>query len=426
MKKKILLLSVLMLSMMAFGQKSEIKALEKAVKSNDFDAAIELVNQSEGLFVNVDQKTKAKFYYLKGKSLYRNGADGIDVIAVGAAFKELLDYETETNKYKYTDEIGVLINDLIKDINDKAQQNYSNAVSTKNPEDFIKAAKGFHQVYMLSPRDTSFLDNAALVYNLGQDYENSIELYKELLDLNYTGISTNFTAVSKANGEELAFASKKDMDLQVKLGVVENPKAEVTESRREVMYKNLAQSYASLEKLDKSMEILGVGREEFPDSYDLLIDEANIFYRLGDNAKFKEKLEQAIQMNPTEPTLYYNVGVMNMSQGNLEVAIKHFEKAVELKPDYGDAYNNIGAAIIETANPIIEEMNKSLSDFDKYDELQEEQIALYKKAIPYYEKALGLDDEDTSLMQTLIGLYENVEMMDERDKLKQRLDELTK
>lgn len=425
MKKQILLLSVLMFSVMAFGQKSEMKALEKALKSSDFDTAIKVANQAESLIANADQKTKAKFYYLKAKSMYRGGADGIDVIEVGAACNELLDYETKTNKLKYSEEIGLLINELIQKTNAIAQEAYSSAASTKNPEDYVKSAKGFHQVYLLSPRDTTFLDNAALVYNLGKDYEKSIELYEQLLDLNYTGVATTFTATSKANGEEVGFASKKDMDLQVKLGVVENPQTNISKSRREVIYKNLAQNYASLEKLEKALEVLAAGRIQFPASYDLLIDEANVFYRSGDNDKFKEKLEEAIRINPTEPTLYYNVGVMNMGQGKLEEAIKNFEKAVELKPDYGDAYNNIGAAIIESANPIIDEMNQNLSDFDKYDELQEKQIALYKKAIPYYQKSLEHDDKNTTLMQTLIGLYENVDMMDERDKLKVRLDELT-
>jgi tetratricopeptide (TPR) repeat protein len=411
--------------MTVFGQKNEMKALEKAVKANDFDTAIQVAKNSESVFANVDQKTKAKYYYLKAKALYKNGAEGIDVLEVGEACTELLDYETATNKLKYSEEIGAVINGLIQKVNASAQQDYQNAVATKNPEAYAKSAKGFHQVFLLSPRDTSFLDNAALIYNLGEDYEKSIELYQKLLDLNYTGIATTFIATSKANGEEVGFSSQKDMDLQVKLGVVENPQTKTSESRREMMFKNLALSYSSLENMEKALEVISEGRKEFPTSYDLLIDEANIHYRMGANDKFKEKLEEAIELNPTEPTLYYNVGVMNMGQGKLEEAIKNFEKAVELKPDYGDAYNNIGAAIIESANPIIEEMNQNLSDFDKYDELQEKQIALYKKAIPYYTKALEFDDKDKTLMQTLIGLYENVEMMDERDALKDKMDALT-
>ncbi len=214
------------------------------------------------------------------------------------------------------------------------------------------------------------------------------------------------------------------MDLQVKLGLAENPREEIKDSRREIVFKNLAQNLVALEENEKALEVIGKGREEFPVSYSLLIDKANIYYNEGDNTKFKEKLEEAININPTEPTLHYNVGVMNMEQNNIEGAIKCFEKAIELKPDYADAYNNIGAAIIEKAAPIIEEMNNSLSDFDKYDKLQAKQFEIYKEAIPYYESAYKYNGSNIGIIQTLMGLYENLEMTDKFKEIRAVYDEL--
>jgi len=75
MKRQVLILSALFISMTVFGQKNELKTAEKAIKSNDFAAAIAAINQAEGLIANADQKTKAKFYYLKGKALYQNGSE---------------------------------------------------------------------------------------------------------------------------------------------------------------------------------------------------------------------------------------------------------------------------------------------------------------------------------------------------------------
>ena len=51
-----------------------------------------------------------------------------------------------------------------------------------------------------------------------------------------------------------------------------------------------------------------------------------------------------------------------MDQGFAKEAITHFQKAIELQPDYSDAYNNIGAAIIEKTKPIVEEMQVSSDD----------------------------------------------------------------
>ena len=148
------------------------------------------------------------------------------------------------------------------------------------------------------------------------------------------------------------------------------------------------------------------------------------YYQKGDNAGFKDRLEKAIEMNPTEPTLYYNVGVMNMDQKKTDEAIKYFKKAIELNPDYGDAYNNIGAAIIEKAAPVIEEMNKSLSDFNKYDKLQQKQFEIYRESVPFYEKAFELNKSSISVVQTLLGLYENLGMEDKLEVMKAVYDEL--
>jgi len=424
MRKQLLILSVLLVSMTVFGQKNELKTAEKAIKANNFSAAMTALNQAEGMIANADQKTKAKFYYLKGKALYQNGANSANLEKVGAAFNQLIDYEKETNKVKYSNEVAGIINDLINKLAANASTDYNTALSTKKVEDYDKAAKEFNAVYALSPRDTSYLDNAALVYYFAKDYDNSIKSYEKLLDLHYTGIATVYAATNKENGKEVTYNDKKSRDLQVKLGLAENPRTIQKESRRENVFKYLAQNYAAKGMNDKALEILTEGRKEFPKSYSLLIDEANIYYSKGDEAKFKEKLEEAIEMNPTEPTLYYNVGVMNMNQGKTDEAIVNFKKAIELKPDYADAYNNVGAAIIDKTKPIIEEMNKSLSDFDKYDKLQAQQLAIYKDALPYYEKAYEYNKSNISTVQTLMGLYENLDMTDKSKELQAVYDEL--
>lgn len=418
MKKQLIILSAFFISMTVFAQNDELKTAEKALKANDFATAMSAVNQAEGLIANADQKTKAKFYYLKGLALYQNGNPNADIQKVGDAFNELINYENQTNKPKYSAEVGQMLNKMIIAVAENASNNYSKAIETKEEADYLKAAKEFQLVYALSPRDTSYLDNSALVYYFAKDYDNSIKLYEELLALNYTGITTVFVATDKASGEDVIYGDKKSMDLQVKLGLAENPREEQKESRREMIFKNLAQNYSDKGNNEKAMEIIAKGRTEFPSSYSLLIDEANIYYKAGDNAKFKERLEEAIRLNPTEPTLYYNVGVMNMDQKNIDEAIKNFEKAIELKPDYADAYNNIGAAIIEKAAPIIDEMNKSLSDFKKYDKLQAQQFEIYKQALPYYEKAYSFSPKSINIVQTLMGLYENLDMPEKLNDIK--------
>lgn len=422
MKKQILLLTIFMISVVAFAQKKELRAAKKAIKKQDYATAIASLKQIEGTIGEAKQKYQAQYYYYKSQIAYKKGANK-NYTEVAKAFNNLFEYEKST-KAKYTKEIKEISNKLVQDIAKVASENYQKASQSKEPADYLASAKGFEQVYLFSPIDTSFLDNAALLYYLGKDFEASKNAYKKLLDLGYTGAGKSYIATNKASGKEVTFADKKAMDTQVKLGLFENPREENKESRRPTVFKNLSLAISELGDKQKALEIIEQGRKEFPKNYALLIDEANAYYHLGNNEKFKEKLEAAIAMNPTEPSLYYNVGVMNMNMNKTEEAIKNFKKAIELKPDYGDAYTNIGAAYVNKANPIIEEMNKNLSDFDKYDELQAQQLALYKEALPYYEKAYELDKGNVSTVQTLLGLYENLEMSDKAKALKAVYDQM--
>ena len=212
MKKQLLILSAIFISMTVLGQKNELKTAEKAIKSNDFATALQAIDQAEGLIANADQKLKAKFYYLKGMALYQNGSSQADIAKVGAAFNELIDFERGNNSSRYTTEVGDLLNKIIADVADKASKDYDVASQSKLTEDYIKSAKGFHTVYVLSPADTSFLDNAALLYNFGEDYETSKDLYEKLLELGYTGISTSYIATTKTNGEEITYSDRKSRD----------------------------------------------------------------------------------------------------------------------------------------------------------------------------------------------------------------------
>ena len=418
MRKQILFAAALVLSVAVFGQKNELKTAEKAVKAGDFAAALAAVNQAKDLIENADQKTKAKFYYLKGLALYQNGQVK-DLQKTAGALRQLINFENKTKKPKYSKEFNEIINKLIESNRAKANASYDMALASKAAEDYNASAKSFHNIYLLSPRDTSYLDNAALLYTLGKDYDKSIKLYNDLLDKGYTGITTIYTATSVKDGEKLTFADKKSRDNQIKFKIAENPGKEVKETRRPTIYKNLASAFSELEDMEKALAIVQKGRSEFPTDYILLIEEANLNFKLGNEDKFKELLEKAIELNPTEPALYYNVGVMNLNQKNIDKAIENFKKAIELKPDYADAYNNIGATVLEKAEPIIEEMNKNLSNFDKYDELQKKQMEVYKEAVPYYEKAYELDAQNISIVQTLLGLYENLEMTDKLKGLKE-------
>ena len=98
MKKLITLIYALVIGTMSFAQKNEIKAIEKALKSNNFAVAKTNVNAAESLLANMDDKTKDKFYFLKAKSLFSNGA--IANADIDPALQAVNDLITEAQKKK--------------------------------------------------------------------------------------------------------------------------------------------------------------------------------------------------------------------------------------------------------------------------------------------------------------------------------------
>lgn len=423
MKKQVLILSAFLISMTVFGQKNELKAADKALKANDFASALAEVTKAEGMLSGADQKITAKVYYLKALALYQNGSKQADLNEVSAAFNKVISYEKESKKLKYTNEINDLSQKLVDETVTDARAAYNTAIETSEDADYISAAEKFYAVYSLSSKDTLFLDNAAYLFSKGHNYESSNTYSQQLLDLGYTGISIEYVATD-LNGKDVYFPNQKSMDTQVKMKIVSNPSSKAKESRRNIFYNVMAENYVALEDYDNALEVIAAGKKEFPNSYQLIITEANIYFKKGNNTKFKELLEDAVKLDPKNISLYTNIGIMYKNENNREEAIKNFKKVIELDPSNSDAYNNIGATILDKTAPLQEEMNKSLNDFDKYDKLLAEQKVIYKEALPYYEKAYELNNSNVSVVQILVGLYENLEMTDQLKDIKVVYDTL--
>ena len=401
----------LMMSVATFSQKSELKAAEKAIKKQDYAMALSALNSAEGLIANAEAKYQAKYYYLKGMALYANGTKPENIDAVAVAFNKLIALEKNSGDNTYSTEAGETLNNIINKAARDAQKAYQSATAMKDDAGYINAAKNYERVFLLSPTDTSYLNNSAMLLAVGKSYEKSNEQYQQLLDMGYTGIATTYVATSTVNDEPKYYLSKKEMDKEVKLGIAKDPKTERSESKVNGIIKAMATNYGRLDNNEKALEFITKAREANPKDYDLVIEEANVYYRLGNNEMFKTKLEEAIELNPTDANLYFNVGVMNMNLGDNEAATANFKKAIELNPDFGNAYNNLGAMALDKAKPVQEELDANAMNFKKYDKIKEEKLMpVYREALIYYEKAQQLIPNDEALKNLVNSLYENLDI----------------
>ena len=403
MKKLFLLLLTFSISVATFAQKTELKAAEKAIKKKDYKTAQASLKQAMPLIENADNKTKAKFYYLHALTCTGlSKADPSKYEPAAKAYNKLFEIEKEIGTDKYSKLAKPELAKLITEISNKGIKSYQS-------KDYNSAKKQLHQVYMLSPVDTVYLEYAANAAYLDKDFDTALDYFKQLKDLGYTGIVKEYTAVNKQTGETEKFESKTQMELMKKSKMYKDFKESATESKRPTIVKNIAFVYVEMGDTEKAIKAVEEARKVAPKDVGLIMTEANLYIKIGDKDAFAKLMKEAIALDPNNAVLYYNLGVINAEQGNMEDAKKYYEKAIELDPNYVDAYVNLGAVLLEKDKELVEEMNKNLNNFDKYDQIKAKQVKLYKEVIPYYEKAYELKPDDIDIVRTLMSLYENTD-----------------
>ncbi len=394
MKNQVIIALAFLISTFSFGQKKELRAVAKSIKSNNYAEAKASLSQLESMLPTMEDKYKSEYYYLKGQAFYANGAGSNKDIDIA-----LESIGKVTDGYK--EEISELKKNMVNNLLTKGNAAYEK-------KDFVTSSNDFERAYRASTQDTLYLYYAAATAVNYQDYDRALKLYKELKDLGYTGIEKQYYAVKADTGEEELFQNKNMRDLSVKAKTHIKPSDRMTESKKGEIVKNIALIYVSKDDNEKALAAMKDARAESPDDINLILSEANVYYKMGNKEEFKKLLELATTKDPKNPELQYNLGVIASESDHPEDAKTYYNKAIELDPTYINAYINLAALILNQEQPIIEEMNSlgtSKADNLRYDELREERQGLYKEAVPYLEKALEIDSKNISAAKTLMNIY---------------------
>ena len=402
MKTKIFILAAMSFTVVGFAQKSELKAATKALKTGNSIAAKTSLESAAGLISGADAKVQSQYYYLRGQTyadLAKKG-DGTAFEEAVSSYKQVLDIEEKSGKIKYTGDVKNRIKGITADLVNSAVEDNSN-------KKFKEAAEKLYMSYKLSPQDTSYLYYAASSAVNGGHYEESLGYYNELQKLGYTGKATVYKATDVASGE-VQQMDKTQRDLLVKSGTFKDPVDEKTESKRAEIVKNVALIYSQLGQDDKALEAFQTARKDNPDDVNLILQEANLHYKQGDKEKFKTLMAEASAMAPENADLQYNIGVINMEQGNLVEARKAYEKALEINPNYTNAQLNLSTTYVNEGNGLIDEMNSlgnSRKDIARYDVLKAKKDGLFKVGAKVLEDAMKVNPDNQGIITQLKNIY---------------------
>ncbi|ETN96441.1 tetratricopeptide repeat protein [Zhouia amylolytica] len=405
MKKQVLVVSTLLITAFSFAQKNELKDADKALKGGDVTGAKAAIEAASPLIANADDKYKAEFYFLKGKTYFDMAQKGMDATnsfkTSLESFNELIEFE-KSYKQKYTDEAkevmaqmsGALVNSAVED---NKQNNYASA------------ADKLYMAYQLDKENNKdYLYFAASSAVNGGDYDTALDYYTQLKDIGYTGVSTQYVATNVETGEEEVFSSKQQRDLMIKANSHNNPAEKVTESRLPEIVKNIALIYTQKGDTEKAIEAIQDARAANPDDINLLLTEANLYIKMDDKVKFQNLMEEAIQKDPNNPSLYYNLGVITAEQGDAEKAKEYYKKSLALDPENENTNLNMASLILSGEQDIVDQMNSlgtSSADNKKYDELKSQREDIHRSSIPYLEKVLEINPENPDAIRTLMNIY---------------------
>ncbi|QLE00016.1 tetratricopeptide repeat protein [Galbibacter sp. BG1] len=421
MKKQVLLASAILVSSFAMAQRSELRDAEKALDNGSAAEAKSTLDALSSTIESADDKYKAEYYFLTGKTyadLAKKGGADADFENAVKFLNKTIEFE-KSYKTKYTDDAKEVLNNLSGDIVNAAVEDNKN-------QNFKGASKKLHMAYEMTDNQDYLYFAASSAVN-GGDYDTALGYYEQLKDAGYTGESTAYMATNKETGEVENLGTEQNRDLMVKSGQYSDPTEEKTESRMPEIVKNIALIYNEKGETEKAAEAIKEARAANPDDVNLLLTEANMYIKMGDKAKFQSLMEEAIQKDPNNATLYYNLGVILAEQGNKEKAQEYYEKSLELDPENENVYLNMASLILSDEREMVEEMNglgNTSADNKRYDELKAEREALYSSAAPYLEKLLTINPKNIDAVRTLMNIYGTTGEQDKYKAMKEKLAEL--
>ncbi len=397
MGTKIFILAAMSFTMVGFAQKSELKAATKALKGGDSMTAKTALEGAASLISGADAKVQSQYYYLRGQAyadLARKGDNTAFEEAV-SSYKQVIDIEEKSGKSKYSADVNNRMSAITADL-------VNAAVADNGNKKFKEAAEKLYMSYKLSPKDTSYLYYAASSAVNGGHFEEALGYYNELQQIGYNGSEQVYKATNIETGE-VELMGKAQRDLMVKSGTFKDPVDEKTPSKRAEIVKNIALIYGQSGQDDKALEAYQIARKDNPDDVSLILQEANLYYKQGDKDKFKTLMAEASAMAPDNADLQYNIGVINMEQGNLAEARDAYQKALEINPGYTNAQLNLSTTYVNEGNSLIDELNtlgNSRKDIARYDEIKQQKDDLFKIG-----DALKLSPENQGVLTQLKNIY---------------------
>ena len=185
----------------------------------------------------------------------------------------------------------------------------------------------------------------------------------------------------------------------------------------------LYQEYVALKDTAKFITTLQEAIVRFPAEPWFLQNLINYYIYSGQEQTAVDYLAQAIEREPNVAQYHLIKGNLNDNLGHYDEAMQDFDNALAIDPTLADAVAGKGRVYYNQAVKL-NEAAAMISDNKAYKKALEEMNAVFKKSLPYFEKAHEMDPTERSYMQILKSLYYRFRMDAKYEEIAEKLNNL--
>lgn len=407
MSKKLLIaaLSLLIAAPAAFGQEKLVKQVERMAKKDDVNVQ-EARNFLKPAFDNPETANSARTYWVAGLIEEQQVKNDYVQLSLGKEINQEKFYQAVSDMTGYYMKADSL--DRLPNEKGKVKQQYDK-----------KIAESLNTYY-------GFLVNGGAAAMDGGDACKAHDYFQKFMDVkNMELFKGTPTAEQDSMSMQIGFFNaytltqcNKD-DKQGAIAAYEAIKD--VPYRQNDVYQLLAQSYVMAGDTAGFLKTLNEGIELFPEENFYLFNMINVYIQQGRHEEAKSYLDKAIAANPDNKQLYFVLAnVYEQGFKDMTKAEEAFKKALEIDPEYAEGMLGLGRVYFNQGAKLQSDAN-AITDDAQYQAKIEEAKAFFQKALPYFEKAVELNPDDTQYLVALRGIYYNLGMNDKYNEIDQKI-----
>ena len=391
MRKSILIICMMLGMTTVYAQNKAVNKADQLIKqvqapdAKDQQAKLtEAKNQIDAATKDAKTKDKAKTWFIRGQvysAIAQSDDAAVQALAPNAveeattSFKKAQELENNPNAtyYVFADQA---LNGLWGEFVNKGATAYQAG-------NYEEALNQFDRAIKVNPTDTTANLYAGVAAQQLGDKDRSVKYFYQLLDAGYTD--------------------------------------------KEIYYAIIAYERDEKQNYDKAREVISRAKQAFPEETNFRKQEVDLLLKQDKTAEAKAELQKAIDAEPKNPDLYFNLGYLNEELGDQQAAIDAYKKALEVDPTHKNSAFNLAVLHYNKAADTVKEANNvglSKAEAKKGQELRKQATQYFKDALPYVENALKLHPDNRTLMEITMVTYDRAGMADKANELQKKLDSM--